>query len=116
MIIRNEDLPLIQRENAKGGVGVFINKMILQEDQFHNKGRLFARCKLAPGHSVGSHTHVGEMEICYFLNGVGTVESDGIRTQVYPGDVNIVNAGENHSVINTGKTDLEYIALILYTE
>lgn len=42
------------------------------------------------------------------------VESNGIISEVNAGDVHIVHPGENHSVINNGTEDLEYIALILY--
>ncbi len=114
MIKRKEDLSITKMEKAKGGEGVFINEHVLNIEEFFDKGRLYAKCTLAPGHSVGNHTHVGEMEVCYFLSGEGTVECDGVETIVKAGDVNIVNPGENHAVINTGNEDLVYMALILF--
>ena len=114
MIRRKQELVVLKRENVKNGKGIFINELLLNEDEFYHKGRLFARCKLAPGDFVGNHTHEQEMEVCYFLSGKGMVESNGIISEVNVGDVHIVHPGENHSVINKGTEDLEYIALILY--
>ncbi|NMD38980.1 MAG: cupin domain-containing protein [Christensenellaceae bacterium] len=114
MIKKQEELKVTVTEKAKGGEGVFVNEHVLVGDEFFGKGRLYAKCKLAPGHSVGNHTHTGEMEVCYFLSGEGTVECDGVETKVKAGDVNLVNPGENHAVINTGNEDLVYMALILY--
>lgn len=100
--------------HAKGGTGDFINHHILEKDEFCNKGRYYALCRLAPGASVGLHTHLGEMEICHFISGQGSVQANGQTFPVGPGDTNIVLDGQEHAVINTGHEDLVYTALILY--
>ena len=41
-------------------------------------------------------------------------DQDGVVTEVAAGDTNIVQVGEGHEIVNTGDTDLVYIALILY--
>lgn len=113
MIRHEQDLRVSVMPNAKGGEGEFHNKHILEREEFQGRGRLYAKCLLKPGHSVGDHTHTGEMEICHFLSGQGTVISDGVAEPVGPGDTNIVFDGENHTVINTGTEDLIYTALII---
>ena len=115
MIKKKSDLKVTKTEKAKGGNGFFVNEHVLNCDEFFGKGRLYAKCTLAPGNSVGNHVHTGEMEVCYFLSGEGTVECDGTNTIVRAGDVNVVNPGENHAVINTSNEDLVYMALILFT-
>ncbi|HHT16056.1 MAG: cupin domain-containing protein [Christensenellales bacterium] len=114
MIKKYEELRVSVQESAKGGTGNFINHHILEKDEFYDKGRYYALCRLAPGDSVGLHTHTGEMEICHFISGKGTVLSAGKEYPVGPGDTNIVLDGEEHAVINTGTEDLVYTAIILY--
>ena len=97
-----------------GGKGDFIQKHILEKEEFNNKGRLFAVCSLPVGGCVGEHTHHGDLEVCYFLSGRGKVIDDGVETQVYPGDTNITLDGHSHKIENIGDGELTYIALILY--
>ena len=40
-------------------------------EELYGKGRLFEHMFLAPGRSIGEHTHVGDNEIFYFLKGTG---------------------------------------------
>lgn len=102
--------------NMKGGQGSFCLEHILRAEEFCGKGRLFARAVLQPGCSVGMHRHSGDMEVCYFLSGMGiVVQENGLRIEVRPGDANIVMDGESHEIRNEGEEDLIYIALILYT-
>lgn len=115
MIRKENELRVSVTPHAKGGEGECINSHIVEKDELCNKGRFYAKCFLAPGHSVGNHTHTGEMEICHFISGTGVVESNGVKTPIQAGDTNIVFDGENHRVINTGKENLIYTALILYT-
>jgi len=116
MIIKNGAYPVRIVEHMKGGDGQFVIEDILRPDEMHDKGRLFARGTLMPGHSVGYHVHEGDMEICFFLSGRGTVEDDnGEKTLVGPGDVNIVENGHGHMIRNTGEEPLKYLAVILFT-
>ncbi|MBR1781299.1 MAG: cupin domain-containing protein [Oscillospiraceae bacterium] len=103
------------RKQMMGGLGQFVVENILNPDEMHEKGRLFARGTLAPGCTVGYHVHVKDMEICHFLSVSGQVrDQDGVVTTVGAGDTNIVEVGQGHEIVNTGDTDLVYIALILY--
>ncbi len=114
MVRPYDSLRLDIRHEAKGGKGDFINRHILEKDEFLGKGRMYTLCVLAPGSSVGWHVHTGEQEICHFISGLGIVrEANGV-TRVGPGDTNIVRDGEGHEVLNTGSEDLVYTALILY--
>ena len=100
--------------HMKGGEGEFVLEHILNLEEFGGRGRLFARAVLHPGCSVGMHRHSGDMEVCYFLSGTGTVIQDnGLRITVQPGDANIVKDGESHEIRNDGGEDLVYLALIL---
>ncbi len=69
---------------------------------------------LAPGRSVGDHTHTGDNEIYYFLKGSGLYNDNGKSVRVFPGDTTVCNDGECHGLVNDGDEPLEFIALILF--
>ena len=116
MIRKAGDFSSQRMEKFKGGEGYFAIENILEGDEFDGKGRLFAKGKLEPGHSVGWHVHEGDMEVCYFLSGHGVVyEEDGRCQEVRAGDANIVLDGHGHKIVNTAEEPLVYIALVLYT-
>ena len=84
-------------------------------DELYGKGRLFNLMVLAPGNSIGEHTHEGDNEIFYFLEGTGEYNDNGTIVQVHPGDTTICSDGTLHGLKNTGDEPLEFIALILYS-
>lgn len=86
----------------------------LEKDEFHGKGRLFAKNVLIPGSSIGLHEHVGDFETYVMLSGEGLLNDNGEQKIVKPGDVIITKNGEEHSIENTGTINLEFIALILF--
>ena len=115
MIRKTDSYPIRKVEHMLGGDGEFVIEDILMINELHDKGRLFARGTLLPGHSVGYHVHEKDMEICYFLSGTGLVEDEnGVETIVAPGDANIVDVGHGHKITNTGKEPLVYLAVVIY--
>ena len=91
-----------------------MRKILNDVDELYGKGRLFNHMVLAPGRSIGEHTHVGDNEIFYFLKGSGTYNDNGNCVSVYPGDTAVCNDGELHGLVNDGDEPLEFIALILF--
>lgn len=115
MVIKDGNYPVRVIEHMMGGNGEFTVEDILQPEEMHGKGRLFARGKLMPGHSVGYHVHEKDMEICYFLQGRGCVtDGTGNKVQVCAGDTNIVDVGQGHEIVNTGEEPLIYMAVIIF--
>ncbi len=114
MIIKKEELRSNVTQNAKDGIGDFHTTHIMEAEHFLGSGRLYAVCTLAPGNSVGAHTHHGETEVYHILSGTGTLIEGGVETVMNPGDINITGDGGDHSIINTGSEDLVFVALILY--
>jgi len=117
MIIRSKDR---QRSAAVrfGGKGEIEMVSILPPipEAFHGKGRLFSHVVLKPGEELGSHRHDGDFEVYYYIKGEGTYNDNGKMIPVKAGDVTVCNDGEMHGITNTGKANLEYIALILFTK
>lgn len=115
MIVRASELKTEVNPKRFGGNGEVATTKLLDNDQLQGKGRLFARSLLKPGCSLGLHQHQGDVETYYILTGEGTFNDNGTLVPVKTGDVLFTGDGESHALENTGSTDLEYIALILYS-
>ena len=115
-MIRRKDEQIVNCRGIRGGNGDTVMRQLLNgADEMYGKGRMFNLMTLAPGNSIGEHTHVGDNEIFYFLSGTGEYNDNGAVTTVGPGDVAVCSDGQAHSLKNTGGAPLEFIALILYT-
>ena len=90
----------------KGGEGQLTAKMV--SDDLNRI--LYAT--LAPGHSIGLHTHDTSSEIMYFLSGKGTVITDGTPETVAPGLCHYCKKGSSHTLINDGDEDLIFFAVV----
>jgi mannose-6-phosphate isomerase-like protein (cupin superfamily) len=115
MIKRASELSSEVFTNRFGGKGEIKVTKVLEMDQLQGKGRLYARNTIEPGCSLGWHQHNGDIEAYYILRGEATVDDNGTKVKVGPGDVVFTPNGEFHSIENTGATTLEFMALILYT-
>ena len=92
------------------GVEIYV---LVEPDEMHNAGRLYARIVLAPGASLAYHRHDGEMESFYVIKGTCRVEDNGAASYLSEGDVMITPAGECHAVHNESDCDVEIMALIV---
>ncbi|HOA85100.1 MAG: cupin domain-containing protein [Clostridiales bacterium] len=93
--------------NFRGGEGRFDVKMYV------DPGKNKIMCgRLAPGASIGMHRHEGNCEIIYFLEGRGRMLTDGGVEEVGAGLCHYCPAGHEHSLINDGKVDLVFFAVV----
>jgi mannose-6-phosphate isomerase-like protein (cupin superfamily) len=115
MIKKRETLQTSESQASRGGVGATERTPLLQPEEFFGKGRLFNAMRVPVGSSIGSHAHENEQEIYYFISGEGEFDDNGTLVPVSAGDVAICLPGTKHGLRNTGKNDLELVALILFT-
>ena len=114
-MIRTKENQTVEFRCIRNGVGeAEMHKILNSDEELHGKGRLFNHMILAPGNSVGEHTHVGDNEVYYFLRGTGTYNDNGTYVKIGPGDTTVCNEGELHGLVNDGDEPLEFIALVLY--
>lgn len=113
MIIKNETKRQEIKQNMRGGHGDIEISHIAESEILGENCRLFSQITVKPGDSIGEHQHLGEREIFYFVQGNGIVVDDGKKIEIGPGDVMVTPDQSSHSVINTGDSDLVFMALIL---
>ncbi|HCZ06312.1 MAG: hypothetical protein PWP37_755 [Thermotogota bacterium] len=113
MVFRSDELAVERRENMRGGKGEIEITHLVPKEMMEGRSRLFAKLKLPPGASVGAHKHEGEFEVFYILSGEGIFHDNGRNVPIKAGDVCFTGSGESHSIENTGKEDLEFLAVIM---
>ena len=116
MIKRSSGLSVTLEPNLKGGRDTVRIVNILEKEEMHGLGRLFAVSVIPPGGSIGRHTHEGDFETYYILKGRAKVDDNGVVAELGPGDMTQCVDGHFHSIENIGDVDLEYLAVILFTK
>ena len=82
------------KDHIAGGAGSEW-KLLLNESNLGGKELEMVEVTLAPGTTVGSHTH-GSLEVIYVLSGTYDHEVNGKLYELTPGMVGIVRPGENN--------------------
>lgn len=67
--------------------------------------------ELQPGSAVNEHAHEEHSEMKVIVGGFGVCVEDGVSTEVSAGDVILTEKGIRHSILNTGKHPLVYVAI-----
>ena len=113
MITRNSDMQKEIRENMRGGKGSVALEHWFKPEQFGAKIRLCTRMTIAPGSSIGAHTHDGEDEIYLVLSGSGLIQENGEWVPIRAGDAILTGKGGTHGVENNGTEPLIIAAVII---
>lgn len=115
MIRQAAEMRVENISEMRGGKGEVTVIHMMERPEFHNKGRLFAHNILKPGTSIGMHPHIGDFEAYYVIKGEGVFyEEGGVKTPIKQGDLGLIEVGKSHGIENTGATNLEIIALVLF--
>ena len=116
MYKKSSDMTVEKASELKGGVGTIKLINILNVDEMYGMGRFFGVTVIPPNCSTGIHTHKDDFETYYILKGTAEVTDNDDVYILEAGDMTQCPAGSSHSIRNIGNEDLEYIAMILYTE
>lgn len=106
MLIHFDTMEESAHQSFKGGEGTFCNKVFQDENNKIMNGRL------APGSSIGLHTHQGNSEIIFILSGKGKVLYDGEYELLSAGSCHYCPMGHSHSLINDSDEDLVFCAVV----
>lgn len=106
MIIDFNQLPPEEYPAFKGGEKSLKAKMF-----FDGTNRILYG-ELIPGATIGLHTHEGNCEMIYILEGKGTVLMDGEYEDVSSGVCHYCPEGHSHSLINNSDAALKFFAVV----
>lgn len=113
MIRKRHQMLIERREKMRGGPGYINVHHIFHKDEIKAKTRLCAILTIPPGSGIGLHQHEGEDELFFVLSGSGTIDDGSTQSTVETGDAILTGNGASHSVLNTGKVNLEILAVIM---
>ena len=98
----------IEIEELTGeGSGILKKNALLYDKELGEHCRMYTEVVMPEGSDLAFHVHEGESETYYILTGTGIYNDNGTKYPVKAGD------GEGHGLLNNGKEDLKFIALIL---
>lgn len=106
MLINFDQIPETVIPHMRGGEGQVASHMHVDGDNKIMKGLL------APGCTIGLHTHDTSSEIIYILSGKGMVLCDGEYEPLAAGDCHYCPKGHAHSLINDSGAILEFFAVV----
>lgn len=100
-------IPQVENPRFLGGDGSFLVRAYQDERVKIMQGFL------APGCSIGMHTHECSAEILYLIEGEGSMLlPDGSCETLLPGEVSYCPKGEGHSLRNPGPAPLRFFAVV----
>ena len=91
-----------------GGEVVKDNETYLLKDNRTLNNLVLSSTKLYRGQSTRGHSHVGQEEVYFFVQGTGVMQVDEQRFRVTAGDIILIPDGAFHRVINDGEMHLVF--------
>lgn len=104
---------VVKAEHVNGGAGFILKEAFLTGEEMGEHCKMFTKVTIPAGCELGYHEHHGETETYYILSGEGTYSDNGKEIPAEAGDVFFCADGNGHGLVNTGKYDLSFVALIL---
>lgn len=109
MLTKFNNIEPVTVNNLRGGEG---SCTLYKLQDLPCKYNMFAKIVIHPSSSIGLHTHVGDEEIIYCLEGCGKVIVEGEIKELKAGMINVCKENHAHSVINDSEEDLVIIGIV----
>ncbi len=106
--MRSED-----KVELRGGKGTLKLTHIVPPELLHGAGTQLGIITIPVGCSIGVHSHTENFETYYILEGKGRVSDCNEELVLNPGDAEMCDNGNTHSIENIGDTPLKMLAVIL---
>jgi mannose-6-phosphate isomerase-like protein (cupin superfamily) len=91
-----------------GGEVVKDNETYLLKDNLTLNNLILSSTRLYRGQSTRGHSHAGQEEVYFFVQGTGIMQIDEERFRVNAGDVMLIPDGAFHCVTNDGEMNLVF--------
>ena len=105
----NIDFAAIEEKHVpefKGGTGAAVLR------SYEDDTIKLIRGYLEKDSSIGMHTHEGNSETVYILEGSGKMIYDGTEEVLKAGSCSYCPEGHTHSLVNTGEAPLHFLGVI----
>jgi mannose-6-phosphate isomerase-like protein (cupin superfamily) len=89
-----------------GGAVVKDNDTYLLKDNKDLNNLVLSSTRLYRGQSTRGHSHTGQEEVYFFVQGFGHMRIDSTTFPIAPGDIVLIPDGAFHQVINDGETHM----------
>jgi mannose-6-phosphate isomerase-like protein (cupin superfamily) len=98
----------LKESKAEAFKNLFVRDILTSKD---NDKISFHYCRMEPQGEIADDRHEC-IEVYYFLKGEGKAKVGNDTFRVAPGSVICAGSNEYHSVFNTGRSDLEFLAIL----
>lgn len=95
-------------EHDVGGEIVKDNETYLLKDNKTLNNLVLSSTKLYRGQSTRGHSHAGQEELYFFVQGTGVMIVDEHKFRISRGDIILIPNGAFHRVINDGEMNLVF--------
>lgn len=113
MICRSNEGKRLPKPQMFGGEGTAQLREIFAKGDYLGHARLMGVLTLAPGCSVGEHTHQNDEELVYILKGSCVYYDNAEKHVLGVGDAALTRGGESHRIVNESEELVEYLAVVL---
>ncbi len=100
-------------QKLKKGKGELTITHLLTPKELTDKCEMFAKVTIPVGASLDIHSHIGNTETYYIIQGEGLYNDNGKDMKIGVGTTTFCADGEKHGIENIGNEDLIFIALII---
>lgn len=107
MLIDFNEIQEMTIPGMNNGTGIMTARMYMDE-----QGKIIP-CTINAGGSIGVHKHKTSDDINYVLSGNGKAICDGQEEMLAAGTCHIRKKGFEHSIINTGSSDLVLLTVVV---
>ncbi len=91
-----------------GGEVIKDNETYLLKDNKFLNNLVLSSTKLYRGQATRGHTHAGQEEVYFFVQGTGMMIVDQEKFRVNAGDIILIPDGAFHQVVNDGEQNLTF--------
>jgi mannose-6-phosphate isomerase-like protein (cupin superfamily) len=106
LLVKNiHKLPFVSKR-SEGGAGEILVGDVYTAKELSPAWDFVQSVKLPAGSAIGVHTHGGDEELYYIVDGEGVMTSDGEEYVVGPGTASLCKSGSSHGLVNTSADEM----------
>jgi mannose-6-phosphate isomerase-like protein (cupin superfamily) len=113
VLVGTKDEP-VRIQGVHGGHGELLWKCFVRLHMTHSPIAGFEYVLVPVGTAIGRHRHSRTEEIYFVLSGRGSMDQDGVRSEVGPGDLIMSPRDVTHAMDVLGEEPVELLVIEVY--